>query len=80
MSLMVVMCIGLASMIKEQKVHGSTTVMDKKFHGQTGDQVSQMMEVAGTVQAHKDLPTAFTMVNGMITLVPGITTSFVNSR
>ena len=66
-------------MIKEQKVHGSTTVMDKKFHGQTGNQANQMMEVAVTVHTHT-LQTPVAMVNGMIPLVSLITTSFVNSR
>ena len=46
---LVVVGIGLASMINKQKVHGSTTVMDKKFHGQTGVQMIQVVEVARIV-------------------------------
>ena len=67
-------------MTQQQKVHGSTTVMDKKFHGQTGIQVKDMMEVARTVQPHMDLPAPLHMVNGLIALVPPMPTSFVNSR
>ena len=67
-------------MTKTQKVNGSTTMMDKKFHGQTGDQANQVVEVPRAVHSHLDPLAPVNMVNGRIGLVPGITFSFVNSR
>ena len=67
-------------MTQQQKVHGSTTVMDKKFHGQTGIQANQMVEVARAVYTHLDLPAPLSIINGLISLVQARSTSFVNSR